>query len=67
MFEYQVIVRFNGIVLFKTEWHVGPKEAREIAWLMASRLGEQYEVCVGVRNEALRAIPWNEFGLEVAA
>lgn len=67
MFEYQVIVRFSGVVLFRTCWHVGPKEAREIAWLLASRLGETYEVSVGVRNEELRAVPWNEFGLEQAA
>lgn len=65
MNEYQIIVKFAGIVLFKTEWHVGPKEARDSAWLLALSLGDRYEILVATRNESLQQQAWNEFGLEV--
>ena len=67
MNEYQIIVKFAGVVLFKTEWHVGPKEARDTAWLLALSLGERYEILVDTRTLDLKSVPWNQFGLEVAA
>lgn len=67
MFEYQVIVAFQGTVIFRTEWHVGGKQARELAWMLASRLGERYDIGVAVRREEFVAVPWQQFGLEEAA
>lgn len=67
MFEYQVIVAFGGSILFKTCWKVGEKDARDLAWLFAEKLGDGYEIGVGIRKEEFMATPWNEFGLEVLA
>lgn len=66
MFEYQVIVAFGGAILFKTCWQVGEEKARDIAWLLASKLGEGYEVGVGTRKEEFLATPWEQFGLTVS-
>lgn len=64
MYEYQVIVAYAGQILFKTCWQVGEMKAREIAWLLASRLGDGYEIGVGTRKEEFLATPWREFGLD---
>ena len=48
MNEYQIIVKFAGVVLFQTEWHVGPKEARDTAWLrMMARTLDRRGMCNG--------------------
>lgn len=65
MFEYQVIVGYAGSILFRTCWKVGEQEARDLAWLLAEKLGPAYEVGVGVRKEEFLATPWHEFGLEI--
>lgn len=65
MFEYQVIVAFQGSVLFRTCWAVGETKARDLAWLLATRLGEGYEVGVGTRKEEFVATSWEQFGLNL--
>ena len=65
MFEYQVIVAFQGAILFRTSWQVGESKAKEVAWLLASKLGEGYEVGIGTRKEEFVATPWEQFGLNI--
>lgn len=65
MFEYQVIVSFQGSIVFRTCWHAGASQARDLAWLLASRLGEGYEIGVGTRKEEFVATPWEQFGLDL--
>lgn len=65
MLEYQIIVGYGGAILFRTCWKVGKSEARDLAWLMASKLGPDYDVGVGVREESFVAIPWEQFGLDL--
>lgn len=65
MFEYQVIVAFAGAIVFKTCWQVGEAKTRDLAWLLASKLGEGYEVSVGMRKEEFMSIPWEQFGLDI--
>jgi hypothetical protein len=65
MFEYQVIVSFQGSVLFRTCWHAGATQARDLAWLLASKLNGGYEVGVATRKEEFVATPWEQFGLEL--
>ena len=63
MFEYQIIVEFNGVRVLRTEWHVGKTEARDMAWLLASKLGDAYRISVRERQEPFTSIPWEEFGM----
>ena len=64
MFEYSVIVSYRGAVIFRTEWHVGVREAREVAWLLATKLGDGYDIGVRARKEDFVATPWEVFGLD---
>jgi len=64
MFEYQVIVAHSGQIIFKTCWMVGELKARELAWLLAEKLGHGYEIGVGTRKEEFVATPWELFGLD---
>lgn len=63
MFEYQVVVSFGGAVIFSTQWSVGESKTRDVAWLLASKLGIGYEVVVATRKEEFVRTPWEQFGL----
>lgn len=61
MIEYQVVVAYNGVVLFMTCWHFDEEQTRHNAWLLAEKLGTDYSIKVAVRKAPFRMVPWDEF------
>ena len=61
MFEYQIVVSKDNVVLFKTEWRVGVEQTRNASWLLAIRFGDEYTIEIRERREPFVSTPWAEF------